>query len=46
MHKMSTRKDTKQNVKSVYIIWCYTSVSIATFLTDVNMDIAVKYKIA
>lgn len=25
---------------------CYTSVSIATFLTDVNMDIAVKYKIA
>ena len=30
----------------MYNMVCYASVYIATFLTDVNRDIAVKHKIA
>lgn len=47
MHKTSTRKDTEQKIEiCIYYMVCYAWVSILTFLTDVNRDIAVKYKIA
>lgn len=47
MHKTSTRKDIEQKIEiCMYYMVCYASVSILTFLTDVNRDIAVKYKIA